>query len=338
MIDVLVAGGGPVGLGAAILAAQAGLSVTVVEPRAAPIDKACGEGLMPGAVAALAAMGVRPPGARFAGIRYVDGDAAAEGRFREGPGLGVRRTALHAALSTRARALGVARVEGRVDDVRQDDDGVAAAGLRARWLIAADGLHSPVRRRLGLDLPPRRPARYGVRRHFAVAPWTDLVEVHWAPDAEAYVTPVAPDTVGVALLFARPAPGGFEPLLARFPRLAARLAGPATPPLGAGPFEQRVRRRVAGRVLLVGDAAGYLDPLTGEGVRLGLAQARALVRCLVAGRPLAYEHAWRRLARRYWLLTDGLLRLRRSPLRRALVPTLRACPWLFDLALDQLAR
>ncbi|MCO5169524.1 MAG: NAD(P)/FAD-dependent oxidoreductase [Planctomycetes bacterium] len=338
MIDLLVAGGGPAGLATAILAAEAGLSVTVVEPRAAPIDKACGEGLMPGAVAALAAMSVRPPGVRFGGIRYVDGAASAVGRFRDGQGLGVRRTALHAALSTRARALGVVRVEARVEAVRQDDQGVQAAGLRARWLVAADGLQSPVRRLLRLDLPPRRPARYGVRRHFAVAPWTDLVEVHCAPDAEAYVTPVADDTVGVALLFARPAPGGFEALLARFPRLAERLGPPVTPALGAGPFERRVRRRVAGRVLLVGDAAGYLDPLTGEGVRLGLLQARALVRCLVAGRPQAYEHAWRRLTRRTWLLTDTLLRLRRSPLRRAIVPALRACPRLFDAALDQLAR
>ncbi len=338
MIDVLVAGGGPVGLATAILAAQAGFSVTVVEPRAAPIDKACGEGLMPEAVAALRRMGVTPPGVPFTGIRYVEGARAAEGRFARGHGLGVRRTALHAALSARARALGVRRVEGRVTSLAQDEDGVDAAGLRARWLVAADGLHSPVRRLLGLSLPRRGPARYGVRRHFAVAPWSDKVEVHWAPDAEAYVTPVARDAVGVALLFSRPGRGGFEAELARFPALAERLGAPTTPPLGAGPFEQRVRRRVVGRVLLVGDAAGYLDPLTGEGVRLGLAAAEALVRCLQVGRPRAYEQAWRRVARRYWVLTSGLLLVRRSVLRPALVPLLRSCPWLFDLALDQLAR
>lgn len=338
MIDVLVAGGGPVGLGTAILAVQAGFSVAVVEPRAAPIDKACGEGLMPEAVAALRAMGVEPPGVPLRGIRYISGACAAEGRFARGSGLGVRRTTLHAALFARARALGVRRVDGRVTAISQDDESVEAAGLRARWLVAADGLHSPLRRLLGLSLPRRAPARYGVRRHFAVAPWGDKVEVHWAPDAEAYVTPVTPDTVCVALLFSRPGRGGFEGELTRFPALAERLGPPTTRALGAGPFEQRVRRRVVGRVLLVGDAAGYLDPLTGEGVRLGLASAQALVRCLRADRPRAYEHAWRLVARRYWLMTRGLLLLRRSPLRPALVPLLRRCPWLFDLALDQLAR
>lgn len=348
MIDVLVAGGGPVGLGTAILAAQAGLTVTVVEPQGGgPLDKACGEGLMPEAVDLLRGMGVALEGFPFVGIRYVDasrdasGDASgahAQGRFPRGHGLGVRRLALHAALLARADALGVRRVEGRVAGVRQDAHGVDAAGLRARFLVAADGLHSTVRRELGLSLPPRAPGRFGLRRHFAVAPWGDEVEVHWATDAEAYVTPVAPDLVGVAILFSgAPGRGGFDGLLRRFPTLAARLGAPVTQARGAGPFEQRVRRRVVGRVLLVGDAAGYLDPLTGEGVRLGLASARELVRCVAADRPRAYEQAWRRVARRYWVMTSLLLRARRSPLRPAMIPLLRACPWLFDQALRQLA-
>lgn len=339
MIDVVVAGGGPVGLGAAILAAQAGLTVTVVEPKVGVIDKACGEGLMPEAVLALRRMGVEVDGFPFVGIRYVDARGAqATGRFHAGHGLGVRRLALHAALLARADALGVRRVEGRVTDVRQDATGVDVAGLRARYLVAADGLHSPVRRALGLSLPARARPRFGLRRHFAVAPWTDHVEVHWAPDAEAYVTPVAPDLVGVAILFSgAPGPGGFDGLLRRFPALTARLGAPVTQARGAGPFEQRVRRRVVGRVLLVGDAAGYLDPLTGEGVRLGLASARELVRCLASGRPQAYEHAWRRVARRYWVMTSLLLGVRRSPLRRAMIPLLRACPPLFDAALAQLS-
>jgi flavin-dependent dehydrogenase len=339
--DLVVAGGGPAGLGTAILAAARGLEVVLVEPRPGPIDKACGEGLMPAAVEALAAMGVRPEGRPFHGIRYLAGGRSAEGRFGAGPGLGVRRTTLSAALAERADALGVRRIVGRVEEA--DDRGdrvVVRVGeelVGARWLVAADGLHSPLRRQLGLGLPPRRPARVGVRRHAAVAPWSDHVEVHWAPGAEAYVTPVADDLVGVAFLTEGQA--RFGELLARFPALVDRLAGApwVTPARGAGPFEQRVRRRVHGRVLLVGDAAGYLDPLTGEGVRLGLEAARALVDCLVAGRPAAYELAWRRLARRYWLSTAALLALGRSPLRPAIVPVLRACPWLFGASLDLLA-
>ena len=97
MIDVLIVGGGPTGLGAAILAAEAGLHATILEPRPGPIDKACGEGLMPAAAAMLARMGASPAASHpFLGIRYIDGESTAEGRFPQGPGLGVRRTALHA--------------------------------------------------------------------------------------------------------------------------------------------------------------------------------------------------------------------------------------------------
>ena len=103
MIDVLIAGGGPAGLATAIRCAQAGLEVTVAEPRAGPIDKACGEGLMPAAVAGLDAIGVDPGGRPLRGIRYLDERHQADGLFRGGPGLGVRRTELHAALGLRAK-------------------------------------------------------------------------------------------------------------------------------------------------------------------------------------------------------------------------------------------
>ncbi|WP_345710888.1 NAD(P)/FAD-dependent oxidoreductase, partial [Kineococcus glutinatus] len=113
-VDVLVVGGGPVGLAAAVEARLAGLSAVVVEPRRGPVDKACGEGLMPGAVAALARLGVDPAGHPIAGIAYRDGRRAVEHRFRGPAGRGVRRTVLHAALAQRAAALGVPVLPGRV--------------------------------------------------------------------------------------------------------------------------------------------------------------------------------------------------------------------------------
>lgn len=340
MIDVIVAGGGPVGLAAAIRARQAGLEVTVVEPRDGPVDKACGEGLMPTAVAALRSLGVEPAGVPFRGIRYLRDDRAVEGLFRNGCGLGVRRTVLHDALAARAAGVGVTRVTGRVTTVTHHAGHVEADGRRARWLLAADGLHSPVRRQLGLDRPsrPGGAPRFGLRRHFATAPWTDLVEVHWCDDAEAYVTPVGPDLVGVALLCG---PGrGYAETLARFPALQVRLAGaePATDVRGAGPLHQVARTPAYGRVLLVGDAAGYVDALTGEGLATGLATAAAAVDALLAGRPEQYADAWRAATRRYRWMTSTLVRATAvPPLRRALVPTAARAPWLFTRAVNALA-
>ncbi|WP_405775775.1 NAD(P)/FAD-dependent oxidoreductase [Streptomyces sp. NBC_00859] len=336
MIDVLVAGGGPAGLATAIHAALAGFEAVVVEPRTSPVDKACGEGIMPGGVAALRALGVGVPGRELRGIRYLDGRRSADAPFRNGTGLGVRRTVLHAALHARARELGVRMVTGKVGGVRQSAGSVTAAGLTARWLVAADGLHSPLRRALGLDLPARSPGRYGLRRHYRCAPWTDLVEVHWSPYGEAYVTPVGDELVGVAVLSR--SRRGYDEHLAGFPGLRSALAGPhASTVRGAGPLRQRVRRRVAGRVLFVGDAAGYVDALTGEGIALALATAGAAVRCLAAGRPADYERAWHRLTRRHRVLTGALLSFSGSPRTAGLiVPAAARMPAVFAAAVHTL--
>jgi flavin-dependent dehydrogenase len=156
------------------------------------------------------------------------------------------------------------------------------------------------------------------------------------------VTPVAPDLVGVAILYdPTRAPSGtddppFERLLATFPALRDRLGPAATTARGAGPFEQRTSRRVVGRVLLVGDAAGYLDPITGEGVRLGIETAHAAIDAVRRDDPLSYERGWRRAVRRYWFMTDGLLWVARSPLRPWMVPALRAAPGVMSLAIGAL--
>jgi flavin-dependent dehydrogenase len=336
MIDVLVAGGGPAGLAAAIHASLAGLETAVVEPRSSPVDKACGEGVMPSGVAELRALGVEITGRELRGIRYLDGTGRAEATFRDRTGMGIRRTALHAALHQRALGLGVRMLHGKVGTVHQTADSVTAGGATARWLIAADGLHSPVRRSLGLNVPDSVPGRYGLRRHYRVEPWTDFVEVHWSAHGEAYVTPVADDLVGVAFLGR--VRDGYDARLAGFPALTASLHGPATTAVrGAGPLRQRVRRRVAGRVLLVGDAAGYLDALTGEGVALALATARAAVSCLAAGRPEGYERAWARLTRRHRMLTTALLSAARRPgTARLIVPAASRLPPVFAAAVHAL--
>lgn len=340
--DLLVIGGGPVGLAVAIEGRLAGLSVIVLEPRATPVDKACGEGLMPGAVAALAELGVHPDGHVLTGIRYLRGPRVADHLFATATGLGVRRTVLHAALARRAAELGAVVVPGRGGAVEQDASAVWCGGIRGRWLMACDGLHSTVRRQVDLAVRRRDDGRrFGVRRHFRVAPWTDLVEVHWGRSVEAYVTPVADDVVGVALL--GPPHHDYERTLDSFGALRRHLGDAETlgPARGAGPLHQQTSRRTAGRVRLVGDASGYVDALTGEGVRVGLAQARAAVATLgedVSRSNAAYEKAWTAATRDYRVLTRGLLAAARSPLRRGIVPLASAAPGLYGTVVERLAR
>jgi flavin-dependent dehydrogenase len=161
--------------------------------------------------------------------------------------------------------------------------------------------------------------------------------VHWSARSEAYVTPVGPGLVGVAVLSCDRA--SFDEQLARFPQLADRLPrSAATAVRGAGPLRQRVRTRVSGRVLLVGDAAGYTDALTGEGISLAIGAAAELVRCLRTGRPQDYDRAWRRVSRQYRLLTGTLLWLREHPrLGPRIVPTAARFPSAFTAAVNRLA-
>ena len=221
----------------------------------------------------------------------------------------------------------------------------SAAGNAGPAAPPGSGLPTPraaaIPTELGGTAPPVRPGpdprrRFGLRRHFRVPAWTDLVEVHWGDRVEAYVTPVAPDVVGIAML--GPTGTHFDEALAGFAELSERLRGaePLGPVRGAGPLRQRSRRRSTGRVRLVGDASGYVDALTGEGLRVGLAQASAVVGHL--DDPDAYERDWTRVTRDYRVLTSGLVAWATSPARRAIVPLAAHAPWLYGRVVKRLAR
>lgn len=336
-VDVIVAGGGPVGLASAIEARLAGLTVVVIEPRGGTVDKACGEGLMPGALPLLQRLGVDPEGMPLVGVSYRDATRQADHHFETGVGRGVRRTTLHAALAARAEWLGVGRVEGRVEQVEQDTQGVTAAGIRGSWLFGCDGLHSTVRRAVGLERPvSARGRRFGIRQHFEVEPWTDLIEVYWEARAEVYVTAVGPSLVGIATL--GPRGTDFDATVRGIPRLKAKLAGanPVGSRRGAGPFRQRATRARVGRVLLIGDASGYVDAITGEGLRLGFDQARAAVSAVLGGPD--YDTEWRRVTRDFRSLTSNLVWAASGPLRGAIVPLANHLPRLYGSVVERLAR
>lgn len=332
--DLVVVGGGPTGLAVAINARLAGLDVTVAERRRPPIDVACGEGVMPEGVEALDRLGVHfgsGEAVPFRGVRFLGDGVAAAGSFPATHGLGVRRTVLHGALAARAEVLGAdLRWGTKVTGLRPTGVDTDAGPIPARLVVGADGRTSTVRRWAGLDGRPARRRRFGVRRHFDVEPWTDLVEVHWARDAEAYVTPVGPRTVGVALLW-RQERTDFDRLIGRFPRLRDRLAGStaASRDRGAGPLEQRARDVLTPGIVLVGDAAGYLDAISGEGLALAFRQAEALVAAYVSGNLAAYRRDHRRISRHPIRMTRLLLLLSDHPrVRRRVVRRLAADPEL----------
>jgi len=334
--DLFVIGGGPAGLAAAIAARLRGLDVRLADPRVPPVDKACGEGIMPDGMAVLRDMGVEIPeasGFPLRGIRFVQEGAQAQARFRHGAaGLGVRRTVLHEALRRRAEELGVELSWGtRVSGLHPGGVIVEGAEVRAAWVAAADGLESPTRRALGLDAAPRR-RRVGLRRHVEMAPWSDLVEVHWSDGCEIYVTPVSPREVCLAAL-TDDARSGLDGALACFPALRARLkdASATTRDLGSATAVRRARRVIAGRVALVGDAAGSVDAITGEGVTLALHQAVALARALHAGSLERYASDHRRIVRVAERMGGLMLAIHDRPrLRRWTIAALSRVPPLFS--------
>jgi geranylgeranyl reductase family protein len=348
--EVVVVGAGPAGCAAALHLANLGHEVVLVERQRFPREKVCGEGLMPHGVAELRGLGLAEAmlatGARaFHGIAYHLGEQVAVGRFPGADagrgGYGFRRLRFDAALlAACSRHAGVrVRVGARVVQVRTEaasvqvrcDDGT----IRARAVIGADGAQSVVRRQLGLGRRANRPPRYGARGHFRLAEGRserDVVDVVLLQGREFYLTSVGAGEVNVTLLcgkattvgFGGDLPGGFAREIAQCPEVADYLDGaePISDVRLCGPLRQRVTGLVADRALLVGDAAGFVDAITGEGMSLAMASARlaagVLSRALridrldrASLRP--YEVARRRFARDLIWLTEIMLWWVRHP-------------------------
>ena len=352
--DVFIAGGGPAGLAAAIAAAQRGLSVLVADGMAPPIDKACGEGLLPDTIAALAQLDVDTSAVEssfFRGIRFLSVDSSgrpivAEGTFPCNSGRGMRRTILHQLLLDRATALGVrfswqTVVLGIESHETHAGQGTTSARSQVRtsrgthhprFIIGADGHQSRVRAWASLDRASTAARRIGLSQHFAIAPWSNHVEVYWGDNAQAYVTPVSSREICVAFV-ARRKFSSVEQALSQFPQLQQRLqsALPIGKPRGSVTFSRKLHRVTRGNIALVGDASGSVDAITGEGLGLCFRQALALGDALHASDLRSYQQAHAALRRLPSVMARALMLMDSSPrLRNRTFHLLQRHPQLFE--------
>jgi menaquinone-9 beta-reductase len=312
--DVLIVGGGPAGLAAAIALRQKGLDVLVADALRPPIDKACGEGLMPDARRDLAALGIQTTGrdgVAFDGIAFLSGRHQATAHFERGPGIGIRRLHLHSLLIERCRQLNVRLSWGcQVQVTANQPLRLNGDSCAYRYAIGADGQSSRVRQMIGLGQGRVVSRRFGARCHYRLKPWSGMVEVHWGDLGQAYITPVGKQEICVATVSRSPATR-MEAVFASLPVLRERLEGAEvlSSVRGALTTTRKLHRVTAGNVALVGDASGSADAVTGEGIGLSFRQALVLAEAIADNNVDIYEAQHPVIQRMPHLMSRVMLRM-----------------------------
>jgi len=333
--NVIVVGGGPAGLAAALALRARNFRVTVVDAARPPIEKVCGEGLLPETLEALRAIGVNTsklPGIPFRGVRYIGHNKRVAAKFPGENALGIRRSELQQSLSAAAMDAG-AEFLWQTHVLGLEEDGVRVAGrtLRARWIIGADGQASRMRTWAGFQDRSSSHQRFAFRRHYRVEPWTDFLEVYWSARGQAYVTIVGANEICVVVM-SHDEKLRMPDLQRDFPELAQRLSSATAidKERGAVSRNKILQSVTRGNVALVGDASGTVDAITGEGLAMGFRQALLLAESLGQGGLHLYESRHGSiLALPQQMATMMLLLDRHAWLRRRALPVLAARPELF---------
>jgi flavin-dependent dehydrogenase len=329
--DVTVVGGGPAGAAVAIALGQRGVRVALYEQATSPRLKPCGEGLLPHGVEALRALtGDLPDAPVVRGLRFVVNGYAVASDFSSGTGLVVRRDRFDWWLLERAAA--TPNVDLRLGS-RFRPDG-------ERLIVGADGKRSMFHR--GLRAYPAPARRVGLSTHaVGLTGLTDYVEVFFHRDGEIYVAPSGGGEAMIAGLFHRHAfrRDGIEHLLHAIPELRERAAHLefTTPVLACSPLSLRVPRVVKPGLMLVGDAAGAPDAITGDGLALALTSALPAAEAIVTGDLASYQATRQRLGQSADRLAALLLRMSRVNQRAATVLLQRPSlvPTLLDVAVNR---
>ncbi len=304
MIDVLIAGAGPAGAIAATVLARAGARVLVLDRAQFPRPKLCGDTLNPGALAVLdrLGLGAATGGSRpLAGMIVTDGDGVrVEGRYDGVSGQAIGRGPFDAALVMAAAGAGARIDQGvlvqapAIDSFRHHDRvaGVIVKGrngkslrIAATLVLAADGRHSRVARPLGLSRYALHPRRWASGAYFEnVGGMTAYGELHVRATHYLGVAPLPGGLTNACVV--TPRPGGVPPeallmsSLRGDPHLAARFADAriASKPICLGPLGVDCDVAGAPGLLLAGDASGFIDPMTGDGLRFALRGAELAAR------------------------------------------------------------